>query len=311
MKHLLYIFLFFYSSTHAQHWCQPGATWHFHNQSLQMNSYKSGVTELKYIDTVTVNNILCKKLVGTFIGVTPFSASPVTTITSLYFKTYENNKVYYLYDSTFNTFDTLANFNALIGDSWRVPEFPSDNSVLCQFTRPIVTVIDTGHILLNSIYLKKVIVKNNLTNEIDTIIEKIAGFNHFLTPTYACITDVPDHGKLMCYIDNGFSVIKKAGYVNCFYDPTEVPENNKSNTTFKVYPNPFRNTTTASFYVSDIHLTSVNLYDIMGKELTVTYCSDLKPGYNKIEIKNISQGIYFLKLQQREIISTIKLVAIE
>lgn len=271
-------------------WCPPGATWHYFNNYLQINSYKSGVTELQYTGTVTVNSIVCKQIIGTFTGVSPFPFSPVGTYTILDFRTYENNNVYYLYDPSTNAFDTICNFNASVGNKWRPTMLPQSTSTNCGFPRPYVTVIDTGHVTINSNYLKRIVVQDNISFQKDTIIEKIGGFNQFLLTYYNCITDVPPYGTLMCYQDNNFPLFKKPQYNTCNYDPTNIEEHEIPE--YKFYPDPVGAILNVASKKGE--QIEVRIFDLAGREVLVSITKS-QMSYI-VNLEKLTKGIYFVRL---------------
>lgn len=290
---LIIIFIFFSSNSKSQTWCAPGTTWHYFVYSHSgPAAYKSGVEELKYTGTVSVNSVVCKRIVGTFTGIMPSPFTPVNTYTILDLKTFENNQVYFIYDSNNNVFDTLVNFNATIGDKWRTPNFASYTPTCSFYPRPIVTVLDTGHVIINSMYLKKVVVHNSWAFYNDTIIEKIAGFNQFLTPYHICATDFASYGKLMCYEDNNFSLIKKSGFNNCFYDPTSLEKKSLDNDII-LFPNPSKNKVILKNNFPDKF--EIGIKDISGRDVSNLIITDANNEI--INIEQLNKGIYFFNLK--------------
>ena len=210
-----------------------------------------------------------------------------------------------MYDQNLNVFDTICNFNALIGDKWRALWLPKEYTLTCSFSRPYLTVLDTGHVIINSIFLKRIVFKNSYFLNIDTIVEKIAGFNSFFALNYNCLAslDYPPFGKFMCYSDNSFAVYKKSGFANWFYDPTSVL-NYDDNSFIKIYPNPINDIVTISLSNNELLKNAeVKIIDISGREV--------KKFVTKIEeqvmldLADLEKGIYFIKIY-----NTDKLIAI-
>jgi len=151
-----------------------------------------------------------------FNGIKDWSTFPIVTVNNfINFQTYENNKVTFLYNQSTLAFDTIANFNANIGDKWLDIHFPDGNSNATCYNNTVlprksVTVIDTGHVLVNNLPLKKITVTYQLgfgsyTGTL-TMVEKISGINGFLFPFAHCIIDGPSYGNFVCYSDNNFPV---------------------------------------------------------------------------------------------------------
>ena len=243
-KCLLIIFIVIFGlSIKAQTWCPPGAQWHYRLNYPYIVAYAVGYIQLNNIGTVTIANKECANLIGTFYGVKDYPNTP--TITANNFanvKTFEESSVIYVYNNTTLSFDTLANFNANIGDKWRMIEYYGSSVGGGFCPSRITTVLDTGHVTINSLYLKKLILKhqyNNWNSKIDTVIEKIACITSFLFSSYYCPSDGYEFGKFVCYSDNNFPLYKKTGFTgSCEYYPTGLNELTKNAKEIKLYPNP-------------------------------------------------------------------------
>lgn len=308
MKKLIFILLIFLFPfvSNAQTWCPVGATWHYFDGFLAWTSYKSGVTELKFTNTVTVNSVLCKEILETFTGISGTPSSPLSTYTVETFITYDANKVYYLYDPYANVFDTICNFNATIGNKWRAPKLPKNINPVCSYPRPVLTVLDTGHVIINSVFLKKIIVQNGYNNLIDTIVEKIGGFNNFFTPHDNCsiiIAGAP-YGSFICYEDPNFPLYKKTSTVNCNYDPTSIEENT-DDYNISIAPNPSNSEFVVNF--KSENLFQVTFFDAIGKEFFPPY--NLINDAIYLDFSKINNGIYFVNFfKYGRLINTKKII---
>ncbi len=65
------------------------------------------------------------------------------------------------------------------------------------------------------------------------------------------------------------------------------------------YPNPFKTSTTISFYVPSTSYVSLKIYDIQGKEVATLIAEEMAPGYysRNWDAAGISSGIYIYRLQ--------------
>ncbi len=303
---LLLIFLFYFNSK-SQTWCPPGAMWYY-RVYFTNPPYHDGVIELSYTNTVSVNSVICKELVGDFYGKMNAASSPSTIINNwVNIKTVESNSVYMVYDSYHNKFDTIANFNAVPGDKWLLAMLPAISSSTCSYPRPTVNVLSTSTVIINSQVLKRIIVNyapypsGNIT---DTIVEKIGGVRGFLFPLYHCIVDGPMYGTLSCYSDPNFGLYKKSGIINCNYDPTAVKPIDAPGL-ISMHPNPAQNLLKIEFENSAF--SELRIKDIAGKQLKSV---DLRSkSFCEVEISELTSAVYFIEfLNNDKVITTKKLI---
>jgi hypothetical protein len=309
MKKLLpFIFvLIFGVPIKAQMWCPPGATWHYRVNS-PYTPYQDGHIKLVVTNTVSINSITCNNMVGTFNGKTPWPMSPTTTINGyVNFQTYENNNVVYKYNPYTFIFDTIANFNANIGDKWLAILYPNNPST-CQsnFHRSTISVVDTGHVLINSISVKKIKISIYYTSSFShtlNIIEKIGGTTWFLFSYDQCIVDGPSYGNFVCYSDDNFPLYNPTSTI-CNYVPSGVGvnENSLSNSIFKLYPNP----TSGIFNMELNEPVSIKVYSVTGALVYERAYSE--SGNFQLDISHLSNGIYHLRTESSSGSSYSKLI---
>lgn len=295
-KSILLILLLASKFQYSQIWCAPGANWHYKDFVPFWTAYRMGVTELKFTNTVTINSVACCEIARSFTGVIGAQSNPVTTVTYSPYYTYENNNVYYIYNSSTTSFDTICNFNASIGDKWGVCFVAGCSN------KPSLTVVDTGHVFINSQFLKKIVVSPS-TGIYDTIIEKIGGFNHYLGAYYKCIADLPQMPDFICYQDNNFPLYKKPTVNTCFY---AVGLNEfEDKTFFSLFPNPSTEQFIIRSQTDNMILNYVIISNILGQELL-----DLKdfPVNKEIPIKSFTKGIYFVSLYYKNKKRTYKII---
>ncbi len=244
-KLIILIFILNFTITiMAQTWCAQGAQWHYrvYNSSYP---YADGYIQLNNTGTVTVGGKVCDNLVGNRYGVFIFSGAPSTTVNGyINLQTYKNNNVVYLYNTETLVFDTIVDYNATIGNTWLLTNYPASlNTSSCNFSRPKCTVINTGTVVINAQTLKTIELTSQLYSQTYTIslVEKIGTITGFLFPYYHCIIDGPSYGGFVCYSDNNFALYNPSG-VACNYTTVGLNEfASTGSATVKVYPNPFSN----------------------------------------------------------------------
>ena len=279
----------FTTNLSAQNWCPPGALWKHSMHGFQC----SGYSELIYVGDTLIQSKTCKKINHRFLGYNPMFAPTGTVNVSIanHF-TYENNKVVYYYNIN-SQFDTLFNFNANIGDVWL--RVVSPHGGVCNvLPRKSVEVLDTGTVMLNSVQLKKLVLKYTnvymstfTTTIIDTVYEKIGSKKNFLFP-FVCEgalvdPDILAGGAFRCYFDNSFgnyNVTTNCNYIN------NVEQNDISaQETAVLFPNP---TNDYLMFSSNQEIVSVRVMDVLGKE----YSFLLLDG--RLDVSKLSSGVYFL-----------------
>jgi hypothetical protein len=109
---------------------------------------------------------------------------------------------------------------------------------------------------------------------------------------------------LRCYSDAGFSFVSdpwSAMSLPCDYSIAtgiDIPKDGNN----KIYPNPFNNTV----FVYANSGEDIEIIDVSGK---VVYHSELSNGMNEISISHLSQGVYFVKIQNKDnSIQTFKMI---
>jgi hypothetical protein len=290
-------------NSEAQIWCRSGATWHFtHNSAPSASLY----TKLTYIKDTIISSKNCNRISYYTQGSAPWG--PI----SVYgpdIHTYVSGNVVYILDvtSTTSNFDTLFNYGANIGDSWHLTPKSFTN---CAKSK--VTVTDTGHVFIQSQYLKWLKVsfgRYAFTSSTpffftDTIFERIGCVQYyFYDPQDVCPTqtDSDKGGPLRCYDDNQISGYKRVTTA-CNYFVTDVEEKN-NNLTIVIYPNP----SSKDLFLSDINANNnyeIRIKNILGEDIKR---NSLKSG-EAINISELQNGIYLLEIfRDNKLISTKKI----
>lgn len=275
----LFLFISLFGST--QNWCAPGANWKYNFFSA---FYGEGYTEINYSGDTTINGQLSQVLTKHH-HIYNFMTDQYESNFLGKDYTFESNEVVYIWFE--NNWDTLYNFNALIGDSWSKAKMPSFTN--CD-SNSVLTVTATGVKTINSIPLKYVVVAD-LTSPFfftDTIVEKIGFLGSYMIPTDNCVIDGNEGGPFRCYSDNNFTTFKPYFEGTCDHIlGTEeiIPQSN-----FQL--------------ITD---NEANQLKIIGElktesELTIINSSGqqwkVESEQGLIDISTISQGIYFLRILQ-------------
>jgi hypothetical protein len=153
--------------------------------------------------------------------------------------TYEANGVVYLRSQ--NQWDTLYNFNAQVGDSWRMAKQPFTN-VATQNSR--IKILATGNLTINNETRKYLVAEKCDSNNIslgwlnDTIIENIGFLHDYLLPydQFDGAVDGNEGGPFRCYSDNNFALYKPNYLEVCDYIMETIEL--EGSASFQVYPNP-------------------------------------------------------------------------
>lgn len=288
------IILFFKVTVFAQSWCPSGANWKYN----YMNFWNEGFTEIKYDSDTLIEGQLAKKL---------------TKITHAYDYITENQGVYplgidYTYEDNgvvflrFNDhWDTLYNFNAQVGESWRAAKQPYTN--VCD-SNSFISVLDIGNTMINDESLRYLYVLVDFQGEnsmpfTDTIVEKIGFLNYYMLPYNFCDAQVDwiEGGNLRCYSDDNFETFKHNFEEECDFI-VGLGELEQSEIT--LYPNPAKETITFNWVEN---FESYEIYDLNGRKVD---SGDLKT--KLIPIKNLLRGMYTLYLQNVQQTVTLKFI---
>jgi len=287
---LLTLLVFITKFYQAQNWCAPGAEWHYRVYMPFYINYQDGYMKVSVTGTVNNGSNLIYNLSGTFYGELYPQGSGTTTLNYFNIALYEQNQVVYIY----YPMDTLVNLNASIGDKWRITRFGSNPSGL-PCIRPYLTVVDTGHVLINGQHLKRISVihSNNPSSSFD-IIEKIGCLYGFMYPYYSCELHGWSLGNFVCYSDNNFPLYQNPGYnLPCNFTTVGKEEFTLEGLELNVFPNPALNMVKIEFSGENTpEQFQVQVYDMLGKKvLSGTYSSG-----SSLDLADIKEGLYTLNL---------------
>lgn len=74
------------------------------------------------------------------------------------------------------------------------------------------------------------------------------------------------------------------------------------------YPNPFKFSTEITFHINKNGVVSLNVYDALGKKISVLVNQQMLPGTYKVSFdgKNLPNGVYFYQLETNDGVSAVK-----
>lgn len=229
---ITFFFILFGLSALSQSWCDPGANWKYNFMTFGIEGY----TEINYVGDTLIAGQQAQKLDKHTFAYNYISLQ-LEDFNQGMDITYEDNGVVYVRFE--NAWDTLYNFNAGIGDSWKIPKRPyTTNCALENY----FTVIATGIKTINTIPLKYLVLDASPGDIFtDTIVEKIGFINSYLYPVNFCdsVTDLSEGDAFRCYSDDNFLTYKPHYSEVCDFivniDELQHPDN------LKIIPNPSSN----------------------------------------------------------------------
>jgi hypothetical protein len=190
------------ASSWAQLWSPEGAIWHhsFFSNDPTITNNNGYMTTSYYSDTL-INGESCKVLLQVH--------NDVALYDTLYTK--EIDSVVYVYNEQTSVFDTLFNYKASIGTSWKIPGI---GSTTCG-TQGIVTVANKGYSIINGFNLLwlKIDVdfdpqdNFNFWNYSDTIFQRFGTSELYFMPFSYCENNLELESIIgfRCYEDKDFS----------------------------------------------------------------------------------------------------------
>lgn len=224
MKKLLPVLLLFVSlQSIAQSWCPPGATWHYEYYNFFM-----GTCTVSYEGDTLIANTMAQKLKivdqsyystmdGTLVAGVPLTGWSYTSQSGDSVFWWKNGEFFLLYD-----------FGAVPGDSWTIHN-NHGSDMYCD-SLSIVSVIDTGHVIISASSLRYIDVEMLGTPNYaisGRAIERIGlvgtyNIAGFLLPLQRdCDTNsIPEYfwWDFICYEDDNFSLYNPAPHACDYYE---------------------------------------------------------------------------------------------
>jgi hypothetical protein len=253
-----------------------------------------GYAKLNYSGTVTINSQVCQQI-NYYCQALQLNNSISTTTYTPYHYTRESNNVVYLYNQNTNVFDTLYDFGATVGSKWLMPANYPGTSFQNPCNKLTLTVLDTGHTNIQSANLKWLKVNITTFNTqyqiTDTIYQRFGLLNTYFFNYDLCtgILDYTEGGSLRCFSDNQITNYKRTTQ-QCNFLPLGMNENEISQN-LKLFPNPVADYLTLQNPDLNDQNGRIYFYSVLGEEMKNLPFHNME----KIDTKDLKQGIYFLK----------------
>ena len=283
MKWTFFLFAFsFFAPINAQNWSPAGANWKY-----SYYGFFPGYVDVTYTGDTVIDVQAAKILNKTFHGMDWSMSIVSSAIGSDY--TYENNGTVFIRYQ--NQWDTLYDFNAQVGENWRMAKQPITN--VCPLNSRL-KVIATGNTTIHN-ELRKYLVVDFCNPDLstlgiqDTIVENIGFLDSYFLPydQFDGWVDGNEGGPLRCYTDNNFPTYAPHFTEAC--DFIVGMEELALNSRLLIYPNPV---------IDEIHFTQGDvekfvqyaIYSLDGK------LHDSGPLKTPISIHHLEPGNYLLEV---------------
>lgn len=268
---IFYLFLLLSISCSSQPLIETGKTW---NMSTTLNFSSQTTTSYKFEGDSTINGTTYKKLFAT-----QDSVRAGWYLDEL-LREEENGKVYQLNRYTLEEY-LLYDFSLEEGDTF----IGSFNG--CTISLPVQSVDSVT--LNNDEKRKRISFETYATDEI--WIEGIGSLNGLLNPGYyQCIADV--YYELLCYKEDGVLIYDNPYYESCYINTVDI-DNLDNTLSFKVTPNPFKNSLHIDFNYSSTNEYEIHLLNLQG---TILRLIEIQSGNRTISTSEIPSGMYFIQL---------------
>ena len=248
-----------------------GAEWYYERLYLEGWTY-SGVAydRFRSLRTVEISGWECKEI-ELFQNLD--CHGEVNPYTEIRYITQEGDQVFEVEDG--QRF-LLYDFGKGVGEWWYAPKYDDT-----------ITVVDVSYITLNDGSVRKRM-ETHLSNMdwyIYNIIEGV-GMDYTLFPYFYTDGAFCLHGPLRCYSEECVPLIQW-GETECDYEVLGVEENALQ---INVYPNPAKD----RVVIEGIEAAEVNVYNALGQVVKTVR------GTNEIDLSGLVDGVYMLRIRDKE-----------
>ncbi len=291
------------STVNAQIWCSPGSLWHFDTSSPAFNTTSTKQTYLydTLVGSTTFNKI---KTETQGEGV----SGPIHH-EGYFYTSLQNNVVFFNSSNSAIPLavDTFMYFGP-VGSKWRVQ--PTGTS--CSHSFIEITAVGSSTIQGQFLNWRKLAYTNyvyygatqqSVINGIDTLFERI-GFKHiaFQFLGYCADMSEPRTAKFKCFQDNDINM--NVTNKECDYT-TGIKEMSRESSLFVVYPNPATGMITVSVNKKLDSPVTLEITNVFGQ---VIYSEGTDNQTISLDIAELSNGIYFIKITGDKMFSVKKII---
>ncbi len=303
---LFFIFLINKSKSQVV-FCPPGAEWHYSFYAMGLNQQINIVNEsIKYIRDSVVNNESFKILYHKkfFIAHNRFNV-----LQSLIKQ--NGDTIFVKNNCTANKWQTLYNFAALPGQSWKIVVYPFLSSPTYSITYT-VSVQSVSTININNFNLKRLhVTYTSYADSKEALITERLGCETFMFNYRNTFDSDGDYfAENLCYRDDAFG-LKQYTEKPCDYTyNVGIRETHFQNANIQIYPNPTFDFFTLSSE-NDPSNEKINLVikDIHGREIRQRNLHQLNSEPTKIDVSDLPEGLYLVSVyRHNEVIYTCKLI---
>ncbi|MBK8483019.1 MAG: T9SS type A sorting domain-containing protein [Saprospiraceae bacterium] len=293
MKEIFTLFAFLISSgiSVAQEFGTSDSKWVFDYNGV----WSEGITEIQFEKDTFIDNRLCKKFIKKALRrVRPKGPIESETLFPLYL--YNKNGLIEFSEDGLH-FDTLINFKAKIGQSWKIFRYYR-NMIVDEIK---LTIIDTFNTQISGVNLFSQAVwyyySPQLTNFVDTVYEYIGGKWLYIIPfdDKEVALDAGEGGIIRCFKNNLLGLVDFANkqYGSKFeYECDDLTRINNKNVEIE---NPFIQIHLFHNYLNIKNNSKkdliLNIYNLQGQIVTRKL---LDVGLNQINIEYLNNGIYIV-----------------
>jgi len=273
---------------YAQEFAPVGAIWHYTQRTINpdLTSFKT----IESISDTSINGIQCRKMIEV--------ERYLDTTNVIYHYMYsENDSVFFFAE---NDFHLLYDFGANTGDTIILDYFSTYDGT------PLKMIIDsTGTIMVNNQEreIQYITCGDGMVIEFGHHVIEGIGNTSFMFPTLDGSLD----GPLRCYQDNNTDLFLNPFHPNYGWNHQDCEEiitgieEIKSTENVSVFPNPTKNIISIKNIDRE---TAYKIFNINGKIIIRGIISES----NEINIKEFSKGIYFIELENENMLTVRKII---
>ncbi|MCF8424669.1 MAG: T9SS type A sorting domain-containing protein [Bacteroidia bacterium] len=287
-------------SVKAQLWCTPNSVWHFDNSNPL---WDTKYTKQTYLYDTLVGTTIFNKIKNETHG---YNINGQINNYSYFYTSLQNNVVFFNSTNTnISDSDTLIYFGP-IGSKWRCWK---NGGTSCA--QSFIEIVDAGTSTIQgqNLIWRKINYTNyymfGTTNQstqtgTDTIFERI-GYKHLAFQFLGYCSDVPDAvpSSFRCFQDNQIN-INSTNKVCDF--TTGIFENTHHFNSISIYPNPTISILNIIDKQNQFQNATIQIKNYLGQVIFTT------PFTSQINLQNLSAGMYFLTVKDKDYLKTVKII---